>query len=783
MQKDIQVLFVGPSPDVATKIAGRIENERPKLAVEPVENVDEGLDLLTGKIVDCVVSTDQLGNENGSDFLEAVSARSPDLPVIFFPADGIKTPVSKTISSGGSSSRKRTRSVDTIAMLADRIETVVNGTRTAQEYREAETRYQDLFAEMNEGMALCELVTDESGTPVDYQILEVNQQFAEIVGLEQQQVEGALATSVYETAEPPFLERFSQVVETGESVEFEAKFPPLSRHFHISAFRPKAGRFAVLFSDVSARKQAKRALQEQTAKLEEAVDRRESAEARYRSLFENNPVVIWEEDFSKAKSYVDEIAAEHPDVAGYLAENPQEVEELFDRIEIIDVNQKALSYYEAETKAELMDNLGRLMTEDSLSTNRELWQTIADGETRFRSETVSQTLEGEQRDEILEYRVPDEATEDYSRVFVTSIDITERRERERERQSLKERLELALEGAQLGVWDWDMEAEKVYRDERVVRMLGYDPGEVGNTITEFMRWIHPDDTETHRTALNEHIEGDADFYRCAYRLRTAAGSWKWIQNVGKVVEWGDDGTPLRAVGIHEDVDEKFRTRQRLEQRNELLQAIDRILRHNLHNDMNVVQGYARTIEERAAGQLHSHAKKITETSQKLLETVDKERSVVESLSDTWAVKSVDIVDIAESIVSGIRADHPAAEIRLNAPDSLSVRAIETIGRALEELVQNAVLHADTSASVDIDIGTGNDRAWIRVAETGPPIPEMERAVLTEDGEITPLYHGSGFGLWLVSHVVRQSDGALSFDERVPRGNVVTIELQRPGTAR
>lgn len=55
---------------------------------------------------------------------------------------------------------------------------------------------------------------------------------------------------------------------------------------------------------------------------------------------------------------------------------------------------------------------------------------------------------------------------------------------------------------------------------------------------------------------------------------------------------------------------------------------------------------------------------------------------------------------------------------------------------------------------------------------------MERAVLTDVGTITPLYHGSGFGLWLVSQIVRRSDGSLSFEQRKPRGNVVTIELPR-----
>jgi PAS domain S-box-containing protein len=644
-----------------------------------------------------------------------------------------------------------------------------------------DVHYEDLFAELNEGLAIHELVTDEAGEAVNYRILEVNRRFEEILGLDREAVEGALATEAYDVEEPPFFERYRAVAETGESVEFETEFQPLGRHFHVSAFRPKPGRFATLFTDVTEQKETQAALEAQATRLEEEIERRKAAETRYRSLFENNPVVIWEEDYSEAKVYVDEIAAEHPDVAGYLEAHPEEIDELFARIDIVDVNRPAVEYYDAGSKAELMDNLDRLMTAESLVTNRQMWQAVANDQRHFRAETVSRTLEGRRRDEILEYRVPEEAAEDYSRVYVTAIDITERRDRERELERLTERLELALEGARLGVWDWNMETDRVYRDGRWNEMLGYGREAVTEDLDAFRKLVHPEDLGVHRAALEEHLEGAADFYQCTYRLRTAEGEWKWIQNVGKVVDWDGD-TPLRAVGIHQDVDEKRRTRARLEQNNELLQAVDRILRHNLHNDMNVVQGYAMTIEKLGEGDLRDHARKIIDTSQKLLETVDKERRVVESLSDPLPVETIDLVPVVEAVIAGIDTKHPDAEIRLSAPEQVEARAVGSIGRAVEELLENAIVHGDSAPVVECEVGSGAGRAWIRVSDAGPRIPEMERAVLTEEGEITPLYHGSGFGLWLVNHVVERSDGQLSFDERVPRGNVVTVELKTPRPA-
>ncbi|MFP4530718.1 MAG: PAS domain-containing protein [Halodesulfurarchaeum sp.] len=756
MRGDTRVLLAAPTETVATELADSLARDGDKLAVTPIAGASAALEAIGNEIVDCVVATDGLETGAGLDFHEAVRERAPGLPLVFVPEGGPES-------------------------LAERIESIVAA--SSNEGPGAETRYRDLFAAMNEGMAIHELVTDESGAPVDYRILEVNRRYEEILGKDRDAVEGSLATAVYNAADPPYLKRFARVVETGEPIEFETEYEPLEKHFRISAFRPEPGRFATLFSDVTDRVHAQRNLEAQTTKLEEEVDRRKAAETRYKSLFENNPVVIWEEDYTDAKAYVDEIAAEHPDVEGYLADNPGEIQALFDRVEIIDINRKALEYYDAESKAELIDNLGELMTEESLSTNRRMWQAVADGETHFRDETVSRTLEGRRRDEILEYRVPATGAKDYSRVYVTSIDITERKRREQELKRLSERLELALEGAQLGVWDWDMETDTVYRDGRWADMLGYESGAVTDDLDAVNTLLHPEDVRTHTGALKAHVEGDADLYECVYRLRTAEGTWKWIQNVGKVVEWGGDGTPKRAVGIHRDIDEKRRTRERLERNNELLKAVDRILRHNLHNDMNVIQGYAMTIESADDGELAGYAETIIETGDKLLNTVGKERAVVESLSDPLPIQSLDLVSIAESVVSVFERTHPTADVRFSAPDRLPVRAVETIGRAVEELIENAIVHADSEPTVDIEVGSDGTRGWIRVADTGPKIPEMEQSVLTDSAEITPLYHGSGFGLWLVNHVVNRSGGTLTFDERDPRGNVVTLEFRTPGSVK
>ena len=161
-----------------------------------------------------------------------------------------------------------------------------------------------------------------------------------------------------------------------------------------------------------------------------------AARDRYEMLFENNPIVIWEHDLSAAKAYVDDLAATVDDLGAYLDANPGELEAIMGRVEIIDVNENAVDYYNADDKAQVLNNLDQVMGEGAWELTKDLWCTVAAGETRFRGETVAQTFDGERRHQILELHVPDAHADDYSRAYITGTDITERKRREHELQAI-----------------------------------------------------------------------------------------------------------------------------------------------------------------------------------------------------------------------------------------------------------------------------------------------------------------------------------------------------------
>lgn len=120
--------------------------------------------------------------------------------------------------------------------------------------RTAENQYRSLFESIPDGIALHELIFDDTGQPVNYRIIAVNQQYEEILNLPREKIINALATDLYGTPQAPYLELYAKVATEGKPVEFETFFPPLNKFFHIAVYCPEQNKFATVFQDITERK-------------------------------------------------------------------------------------------------------------------------------------------------------------------------------------------------------------------------------------------------------------------------------------------------------------------------------------------------------------------------------------------------------------------------------------------------------------------------------------------------------------------------------------------------
>lgn len=146
--------------------------------------------------------------------------------------------------------------------------------------------------------------------------------------------------------------------------------------------------------------------------------------------------------------------------------------------------------------------------------------------------------------------------------LVNIIDFTEKRQREREIKKNKSRLELAVKGAHIGIWDWDITSDEVYHNEKWVNILGYKFTE-RTKYKELINIIHKDDIKKFKKNIDKLLQGDIEIFEMEYRIKTVEGEWKWVRNIGSITTRNAKNQPLRAVGIYIDIDQQKKEKERV----------------------------------------------------------------------------------------------------------------------------------------------------------------------------------------------------------------------------
>ncbi|MBB4014747.1 PAS domain S-box protein [Niveibacterium umoris] len=155
-------------------------------------------------------------------------------------------------------------------------------------------------------------------------------------------------------------------------------------------------------------------------------------------------------------------------------------------------------------------------------------------------------------------------------------DISARVATERALAASEHRWQFALDGAGDGVWDWDVAGGRIFFSTRWKAMLGYAEEEIGDTLDEFTRRLHPDDLHATMEEAQAHIEGRTPMFSREVRMRCKDGRWKWILDRGKVVERDEHGTALRLIGTHSDISRSKEAEAALQRSAALLAAISNL---------------------------------------------------------------------------------------------------------------------------------------------------------------------------------------------------------------
>ena len=290
-------------------------------------------------------------------------------------------------------------------------------------------------------------------------------------------------------------------------------------------------------------------------------------------------------------------------------------------------------------------------------------------------------------------------------------------------------------------------------------LLGYDHDTL---VTLAPGDVFPDENDRIHTFAEAVVHGWADGFTC----RTNDGRKIDLDISASMITLGGESLLLASL---RDITQRKRREQRL-------QVLSRVFRHNLRNDGNVIQGHADILRDALSDtDLEASAEQIQKTIDEILRLSSKVRRVQDVLDRTQLERSP-IGELLAHHQEWVEQTYPAVTLDICKPAE-EVLVGRRLGVAIQEAIENAAKHAGMEPSIHVLVEPDEDREQVRVEirDDGPGMPEQELRVLDSGGE-TPLTHGSGIGLWLICWVIDSLGGEVIVESDEPEGTVVTMEV-------
>jgi PAS domain S-box-containing protein len=351
------------------------------------------------------------------------------------------------------------------------------------------------------------------------------------------------------------------------------------------------------------------------------------------------------------------------------------------------------------------------------------------------------------------------------------------------------RWQFAIEGTGDGLWDWDAHTNKVFFSSRWKAILGYTDEEISTNLEEWHTRIHPEDKAQCEADLKKHFEHHSAIYENEHRLRCKDGSYKWILDRGKVIEWDAQNKPLRMIGTHRDITLLKRNEAELRQAHELAKSANRAksaflanMSHELRTPLNAVMGYS---------QLLAKAPTLSQEQRQMAETIKRSGDyLLTLLNDVLDLSKIEagryeivpqpchIARFLQSLVDmfNIRAVQKGLRFEQNFTPNLPLCVDmdeKRVRQILNNLLANAVKFTQ-QGYVRLCCNYANNRLYFTIRDSGIGIaPELHEEIFKpfqQIGDDRYKSQGTGLGLNISRKLAELMGGTLEVNSRPDEGS-------------
>jgi PAS domain S-box-containing protein len=358
-------------------------------------------------------------------------------------------------------------------------------------------------------------------------------------------------------------------------------------------------------------------------------------------------------------------------------------------------------------------------------------------------------------------------------------------------ENSKLRLNLALESAKEGLWDWNVETGHVFFSDIWCTMLGYRPDEIEQHVSSWEKLVHPDDMPVIMETLNKHLNGDTEYYETIHRVKTKDGSWKWILDHGMVIQRDLENKPLRAIGVHTDITKQKEVEQQLKElvdtKNKLFSIISHDLRGPIGNFLSVLELLTteKELDDELKTRFLEQLKKNSKTTLNLLENLlqwsnSQTNKII--LKPTYFVINDLIRDNIDLFLSS--AKQKEISIKSKIDTKLTVFAdIESISLVIRNLLSNAIKFSPKKGEINFFAHQDDKFVTVDVIDTGVGMKKEIADYLFTTTTFYSTYgtnneKGSGIGLVLCKDFVEKNGGEISVQSQPGEGSKFSFTVPR-----
>lgn len=378
--------------------------------------------------------------------------------------------------------------------------------------------------------------------------------------------------------------------------------------------------------------------------------------------------------------------------------------------------------------------------------------------------------------------------EEIDGAIITLFDVTDIKTLESELRSHRDLFEGLLETEASGYWDWNIPDGTEYFSPRFKSMFGYAEDEMENTPDAWMKIIHPDDLPSVKENFDIHVNSRGELpYSQEVRCYHKDGSIVWVMRRGRVVEWAEDGTPVRVMGVHVDVTSLTRREEEVRRRAEEVRRFAFIAAHDLLQPINTISNSVDLLKDELSQDLTEDAGKaltfLSSATERMGVRVAGVLEYARLQDEEHALESIDLNALWLSCMEDLHkiiSDTGATVDVDQLPPALGTAGL--VSRVMLNLLGNALKYVapDTTPMIKIDsIPADHGFVAIRVSDNGIGIAPDEREKVFElfsrlhsDKD----YEGNGLGLALCDRIVVQLGGKIWIEESAAKGAAVIFTL-------